>query len=948
MAIVNKKILTDAVALATAAYSSENAAIANVFTSLGYTVLAGTSFDDPSLEGILFSHQPSDSFDENNYYDYLNAQAIVGRSSHTLVLAFRGTQPEYVADLLNDVLWINGHYSLFDNLIDGIDLYLDRPENAGIKDVYVFGHSLGGAMAELFLEGHPPNETGPSYHAITIGSPGPVHVFSTVYDSRILNFEHTGDPIVVDLPLAEPTGTGIEIDRPSLPNGTIPLGPYTEHSTSSYYASINAITYSKLYDYSSLQHFIIIGDLTADAFFPRFDDQAIFVLGIGGADTLAGGSADDLLDGGGNADRLIGGAGSNLYSGGPGNDTFEISGDWLIGGTPRLDRIIDYDQGNAGYYAGVEGDVIDLTNIVGSYHDWNAALSAVTPMSLFRAQPATDGKSSTVYVRSPATAAAANPGDAVWLPLVRLDGIRAGHILNVRADPDAPATTVGLVVGSASSTSIQWFDFPMGTLDSNGQRTATPANDGDGFYSANAFGEFSNNASLRDYHLGEDWNYEGAAGADLGAEVRTIGTGTIVFAGDGGTGWGNVVIVKHMLPDGAYGGFVTSFYGHLGDLAVSVAQTVQRGTVLGTIAQVDDISPHLHFEIRTGTNPLAEQVGHGYSDMPRPDGWLDPTDFIQAHRGQNADPVASTWSISPTSISVGEAQESVTFTITRSGSTAAQTVYVSTTINQGSYNDSDYVYWLNQPFAFMVGQSSHTVTVQINDDLQYEQSETFGVVVQASASDPASRYLAQTTFTIQDDDAEPIDPGVGVNFDGTEENDIWSGTARNDTASGKDGNDRLSGGAGDDYLNGMAGDDRLFGNDGNDYLDSGGGADTLLGGNGNDSIQVVAPGAATIDGGAGFDSLVLYRPDLAQAIYIDPGPGGDSYAFGLPDGTSVIGIEQLYLATGSGNDRVTFANTTTPGHQHWAPGGGNDTAIVDFSALSLSHPLIFSPVIPRQ
>jgi hypothetical protein len=51
---------------------------------------------------------------------------------------------------------------------------------------------------------------------------------------------------------------------------------------------------------------------------------------------------------------------------------------------------------------------------------------------------------------------------------------------------------------------------------------------------------------------------------------------------------------------------------------------------------------------------------------------------------------AQTWSISPGSASVNESAGSVTFTVTRSSGSAAQTVYVSTTQTEGFSNSGDY------------------------------------------------------------------------------------------------------------------------------------------------------------------------------------------------------------------------------------------------------------------
>src|SRR5207244_819980 len=149
----------------------------------------------------------------------------------------------------------------------------------------------------------------------------------------------------------------------------------------------------------------------------------------------------------------------------------------------------------------------------------------------------------------------------------------------------------------------------------------------------------------------------------------------------------------------------------------------------------------------------------------------------------------------------------------------------------------------------------------------------------------------------------------------------------NNTFFGNDGNDSLSGNAGNDYLSGGTGNDNLYDSVGNN---------TLLGGDGNDYIQLTGARDNLIDGGTGVDRLYRDGGNVTQSVslgFASDGNGGGSYAFTLPDGTTVSNIELLSLYTGSGDDQVTFT-TTVPGQQFWNAGAGTDTAIVDFSAFS--------------
>jgi hypothetical protein len=72
---------------------------------------------------------------------------------------------------------------------------------------------------------------------------------------------------------------------------------------------------------------------------------------------------------------------------------------------------------------------------------------------------------------------------------------------------------------------------------------------------------------------------------------------------------------------------------------------------------------------------------------------------------------------------------------------------------------------------------------------------------------------------------------------------------------------------------------------------------------------------------------------VAVTLAITADANGTINDFSLPDGTTVSGVELLNVTTGSGDDHVTFANTTTPGTQYWYGRGGNDTAVIDFSAF---------------
>ena len=129
----------------------------------------------------------------------------------------------------------------------------------------------------------------------------------------------------------------------------------------------------------------------------------------------------------------------NTLAGGPGNDTITAGGtygiltgrggadnfvfDWATlanaeAATPIVDHIADYDQGNTGHFSAAEGDTIDISALTGG--TWfNGFIHVVD-----------EGPNGTFLVVD----ADGSTGGIKYIPLVQLDGIRAGDTLNVIVD----------------------------------------------------------------------------------------------------------------------------------------------------------------------------------------------------------------------------------------------------------------------------------------------------------------------------------------------------------------------------------------------------------------------------------------------------------------------------------------------------------------------------------
>src|SRR6266568_8052395 len=152
------------------------------------------------------------------------------------------------------------------------------------------------------------------------------------------------------------------------------------------------------------------------------------------------------------------------------------------------------------------------------------------------------------------------------------------------------------------------FDFPLGS--ENGAMS----------YNAQRFTE--------NHHLGDDLNGIGGENSDLGDPIYAIADGRVLLARDGGSGWGNVVILLHAYLENGERKYVESYYGHVQDMLVHPGETVKRGQQIATVGTANGrYFAHLHFEMREFITPF---IGPGYRENTR--GWLDGTKFIEEHR----------------------------------------------------------------------------------------------------------------------------------------------------------------------------------------------------------------------------------------------------------------------------------------------------------------------------
>ncbi len=86
--------------------------------------------------------------------------------------------------------------------------------------------------------------------------------------------------------------------------------------------------------------------------------------------------------------------------------------------------------------------------------------------------------------------------------------------------------------------------------------------------------------------------------ATTGAEVRAAAPGQVVYAGSELAGYGQLVLVRHS------GGFVTA-YAHNSRLLVREGDQISRGQIIAQAGATGTVDrPQVHFEIRSGVNPV--------------------------------------------------------------------------------------------------------------------------------------------------------------------------------------------------------------------------------------------------------------------------------------------------------------------------------------------------------
>lgn len=93
--------------------------------------------------------------------------------------------------------------------------------------------------------------------------------------------------------------------------------------------------------------------------------------------------------------------------------------------------------------------------------------------------------------------------------------------------------------------------------------------------------------------------------ASLGTPIKSVGNGTVTFAGWSSAGYGNLVSIRH-------NDTFSTNYAHMSKILVKKGQKVSQGEIIGKVGSTGfSTGPHLHFEmVKNGTkiNPMTIEI----------------------------------------------------------------------------------------------------------------------------------------------------------------------------------------------------------------------------------------------------------------------------------------------------------------------------------------------------
>jgi len=282
-------------------------------------------------------------------YDVNMGQAFIAIRGTEVALVFEGTAGPFgaVAEWITNAFLpatIDLQYTQYFAIAK---IFKDYVSGFNPSKAYVFGHSLGGAMAEKFMQFNSDSV----FEAVTFGSPG--RNFGNGSDTRVTHLEHTGDPVSGgNWAGLTPSGSIVSVNLPQN------LGLYGEHLGGRYAETARIIEESGLFNQRGSREIIVGGEGTADDFNFSSRINGLFVLSSNQNDTVTGGFGADLIDGGSGSDSLFGNGGADSIFGRSGLDTlYGGSGNDTLYGNEHND-LLRGEGDNDTLYGGDGNDVL--------------------------------------------------------------------------------------------------------------------------------------------------------------------------------------------------------------------------------------------------------------------------------------------------------------------------------------------------------------------------------------------------------------------------------------------------------------------------------------------------------------------------------------------------------------------------------------------------------------
>ena len=146
------------------------------------------------------------------------------------------------------------------------------------------------------------------------------------------------------------------------------------------------------------------------------------------ANVIKGNAGNNVLNGGGGADLLTGDAGADKF-------VFDsLAHADATATTPIVDHITDYNRGNTGTYSLLEGDLLDLSSLLGTAYAGGQSLN-----SLVRAVEDASGTFAKLQVDVDGSANGTH-----WVTIADLDGLHLGDTLKVMLNGSGSLGTISI------------------------------------------------------------------------------------------------------------------------------------------------------------------------------------------------------------------------------------------------------------------------------------------------------------------------------------------------------------------------------------------------------------------------------------------------------------------------------------------------------------------------